>query len=125
MKLSDIIAKYDAMTTVGRKDGLPFDMKYAIAQNLNTLETPVQVFREKRSELAMKYAEKDADGKVVDKDGEVLLTDRPAFIEELSKLLNEDVDISAESLHNIKKSDLEASGANVSEIRFLMDLIKE
>lgn len=125
MKLSDIIAKYDAMTAVGGKDGLSFDTKYVIAQNLNILETSVRVFREKRAEIAIKYAEKDAEGKVVEKNGEVTLTDRSAFLNEISKLLDEDVDIFAKDLHSIKKTDLEAANANVAEIRSLMDMIEE
>lgn len=125
MKLEKIIGKYNALSAMGNREGLPFDTAYAIALNLDILEKPVQIYQKKRSEIAMKYAEKDETGKVIEKNGEVTLTDRTAFIEEISEILDKDIEISDTSLHKIKKTDIAAIGVSVTELRPLLDLIEE
>lgn len=125
MKLVKIIGKYNALSAMVNREGLPFDMAYAIALNLDILEKPVQIYQKKRSEIAMKYAEKDETGKFIEKNGEVTLTDRTAFFEEISEILDKDIDISDTPLHKIKKADIAAIGVSVTELRPLLDLIEE
>lgn len=125
MKMCDIATKYEALTALSKRDGLPFEMIYTIAANLNALETAMQAYQKSRTQIAMKYAEKDEDGKIIEKNGEVTLTDRTAFVKELSEILEKDIDFSDTTLRKIKKADIAVTCASVSELRPLMDMIEE
>ena len=92
---------------------------------MNALETAMQVYQKSRTQIAMKYAEKDENGKVIEKNGEVTLTDRTAFVKELSEILDKDIDFPDTTLRKIKKADIAATCASVSELRPLLDMIEE
>ena len=47
MKMCDIVTKYEALTDLSKRDGMPFEMIYTIAANLNALETAMQALLRK------------------------------------------------------------------------------
>lgn len=125
MKLEKVIGIYNALSTLGNRDGLPFDAAYAVAENLDMLETPVQVYQKKRRELIVKHAEKNAEGEIVENGDEVKIMNPVVFSDELRKLLDEDVPITFDNLSTIRKESLSGTGITVAEIRGILELIKD
>lgn len=125
MRLEKIVGMYNALSTLGNREGLPFDAAYAVAKNLEALEIPVQVYQKKRRELIVFHAAKNDDGEIIENGDEVKLVNPLAFSEELQKLLDEDIPVEPDQICSIKKESLSGTGITVAEIRALIDLIKD
>jgi len=122
MKLSELLACNSALTAVKDNPTLSFKVSYAIAINAKMFETFVVPFQESQKQLVDMYAERDAEGNIIEKDNKVTITDVEAYNSRLKTLLETDCCV---SLHMIKKSELETSTISPSIVINLLPLIEE
>ena len=101
MLVSDAISINEVLKELSTKD-LPFKTAVAVAKNLKSLECVLSVFEQKRTAIITDNAKRDEDGNVVYTNPEhtqVQLDDVTKVNEEITKLLNEEVELVIGSMH--------------------------
>lgn len=126
MKLYQLVESNGSLKKLNTAEGLPFKIALSIARDIKSIDEVLQVYENKRKELINKYGEKDENGELVIKDGNVKLTDRAAFVNEFNALAMEDVDI---EIKKISVDDLEnvtsLTPSDINDISFLLEEEKE
>lgn len=125
LTLTQIANAMEALTTLSQEETtkIPFPLAYAIAKNKNSLELPMQLFEARRMDFIHTYGAKDEDGKLIQgENGEITIQDKPHFLEELEKILSEEVDI---EIQPIKYNDLKEMGITIAFMQPILFLVEE
>ena len=101
---------------------LPTKFAYASTINAKRLMDIYEAFEAGRRGLLDKYGERDADGKLIEKDGHITILDVPEFNAEIQALHeNDHPEI---KLHQVAVEDMPAE-LTLSDMGSLMPMIKE
>lgn len=122
MKTIEAVNALVALNSIMQSGRLvPSRFAYASVINRKRLAEVAEAFEAGRKALLQKYGEKDGEGQLVEKDGNFVLTDQPAFIAEFTELCDGVTDV---NLHAVA---LEAFPAeiSVSEMDALLPLVQE
>lgn len=95
MKYSEMIVKYNALAELADKK-LPRKASTAMARNICKLKEEIDFYIKQRTDIADRYAKKDANGKVVVENGAYTFASneyRDFFIEETEVLNNSEVEV--------------------------------
>ncbi len=106
---------------VQAKTQVPTKFAYASALNRKRLSEVAEAFNEARKPLIEKYAAKDGDDKIIEKDGQVTLTDPAAFNAEVMALTEVETDV---TLHKVLLGDFPEAIA-LADMEALMPMVAE
>lgn len=103
------------------KTAVPVKFAYASSINRKRLAEVAEAFEEARKGLLEKFGEKDAEGKLVEKDGQVTITDVPAFHAGYAELAEGETEV---TLHKVA---LDAFPAEIESVHmdWLMPMLAE
>lgn len=77
---------------IGEKH-LPIRLAHAIALNAEAIAPAIKIYDKKRQELLEKYAEKDANGEIIAKDGHCNIIDQENWSRDFRELLESEAEI--------------------------------
>lgn len=128
MKASDIEKTYRGLQGIKSKR-MPVKMSFIVSRNLKKMEDVVMDIDGKRNDLAGLYGEKDDKGELkVDGNGQIRIEDPVKFMNELSEVLNAEIEITLDkiSMADIEKCDQDGyDKLTVEEIGALEGMIAE
>lgn len=98
---SELLTSIPTLSKLAEKENLPIKFAYAIAKNIKTINDALEVYRDVKNKLVLKYVEQDEDGNPVKKNvknpqtlfDQYEFTDREKFLDELNQILNEEVEV--------------------------------
>lgn len=121
LKAFDILNKYDNLTALANKE---VDLLTActIAKNINALALSRDVINKKRDNIVLKYAEKDENGNVIQKEnGNLNITDIEKFNTEITEILETEIEVEIEKISIEKLQELKVSPAEISSLLDIME----
>lgn len=121
LKAFDILNKYDNLTALANKE---VDLLTActIAKNINALALSRDVINKKRDNIVLKYAEKDENGNVIQKEnGNLNITDIEKFNTEITEILETEIEVEIGKISIEKLQELKVSPAEISSLLDIME----
>lgn len=126
MKLSNnkILNDMQRLREISDKQ-LPVKVSYAIAKNLNKIESELKTYNNEREKLINKYAEKNSDGTVrADEAGQIIFKEE--YKKQWDKDINELLSIENEvDIHKFNISTLEGYSMTPAELMLIDYMIEE
>lgn len=90
MKLSEVIDCNGSLVALKDNTTIPVGVGYVLALNVKMFQPYVEQYVQSRNDLLDQYAKRDEDGKSLEENGEILLTDREAYFKDLKALHEQD-----------------------------------
>lgn len=121
IKAIELLNKFEALNKLADKE-LDLSSACAVAKNLQELATYKTEIDKKRDSLVITYAEKDENGEIVRfEDGGIKISDAITFNEEISKILDTDLDVNFVKLNKKMLADIKISAKDIMP---LMDILE-
>lgn len=125
MKISNrrMLEDINTLKVVSQKQ-MPVKASYAIAKNLNKIDSELKIYSAERDKLIDKYSQKDKNGKVkADENGQI---DFAGYEEEWNKDMTELMDIENDiEIHKFKFEELSNIQISPAEIQAIDYMIEE
>ena len=121
--LKDIVESQEVMRTLSNKP-LRGRVAFKVARLLKKLEAELTTFNDTRVKLIESYAKKDEEGNYVTNDRNEYQFDQDnanKFVEEINKLLSEELDIDANPILVDEIEDLDFTPAEMAALEPFMD----
>lgn len=126
MKLSNERILTDIQKLRGLSDKqLPVKVSYALAKNINKIESELKVYEKERAKLIDKYAEKDEKGQLKsDEAGQIMFKDgcREQWDKDIKELLTIENEV---DIHKFKLGALEGYSMAAAELMLIDYMIEE
>ena len=121
IKAIELLNKFEALNKLADKE-LDLSSACTVAKNLQELATYKTEIDKKRDNLVITYAEKDENGEIVRfEDGGIKISDAITFNEEISKILDTDLDVNFVKLNKKMLADIKISAKDIIP---LMDILE-
>ena len=121
IKAIELLNKFETLNKLADKE-LDLSSACAVAKNLQELATYKTEIDKKRDSLVITYAEKDENGEIVRfEDGGIKISDAITFNEEISKILDTDLDVNFVKLNKKMLADIKISAKDIMP---LMDILE-
>ena len=121
IKAIELLNKFEALNKLADKE-LDLSSACAVAKNLQELATYKTEIDKKRDNLVITYAEKDEKGDISRfEDGGIKISDAVTFNEEISKLLDTDLNVDFVKLNKKMLADIKISAKDIMP---LMDILE-